>query len=289
MSGRLATLSVLQLLQAVLDRLAALSSSSSSPPPPPPSSPTSGAAAAASASLVHVVDAKPLPVGGYSKDHDARWGHAAAGHKAKGYKWFDIWGNRVVPTAWTLGPMNLAEPDVARVELLPRLAFGGVGVGVGGYLLGDQLYDSNPLHQACGVRGIQLVAPRKKPGTGLGHREHQPGRPRAIELLEMHVPGDLPGAGPPAPFGHDLYRLRGDIERRQGNLCSFGGGLAPLPAWVRRPRRVARWVAVKLAINGLRQCKLQGLTAKIENVGSTGGGRKWGERGGAVVLWHVLE
>ena len=54
--------------------------------------------------------------------------------------------------------------------------------------------------------------------------------------------------------------MRADIERRLGNLCCFGGGLAPLPAWVRTPHRVARWVAAKLVINGLRQCQLQGLT-----------------------------
>jgi hypothetical protein len=55
--------------------------------------------------------------------------------------------------------------------------------------------------------------------------------------------------------------MRSDIERRLGNLCCFGGGLAPLPAWVRTPHRVARWVAAKLIINGLRQCRLQELTA----------------------------
>lgn len=229
MSARLKTLSVLQLLQALLDRLTSLAESQPS--------------------LVQVVDAKPLPVGGYSKDRDARWGQAA-GHKARGYKLFDIWSsddNRLTPTAWTLGPMSLPEPDALRLTLLPSL-------GGGGYLLGDALYDSNPLHEACCDRGLQLVAPRKKPGTGLGHREHQPGRLRSIELTEMQTPGDLPASGP-APFGCNLYRLRGAIERRQGHLCSFGGGLAPLPAWVRRPRRVARWVAAKLVINGLRQLR----------------------------------
>lgn len=235
---RLRTLSVLQLLAAVLGRLAALV---------PPES-----------TLVRAVDGKPLPVGGYSKDRDARWGVGAAGAWERGYKMFDLWGRGVVPDAWTLGPMDEPEPDVAREELVPALA-ARCGQHPGGYLLGDPLYDSNPLHETCSSCGLQLVAPRKKPGTGLGHRDHSPSRLRSIELTESPPPGDLPAAGP-APFARQLYAMRASIERRLGNLCCFGGGLSPLPAWVRRPRRVARWIAAKLVINGLRQCRKQGLT-----------------------------
>jgi hypothetical protein len=238
MSERLRTLSVLQLLAAVLDRLAALA---------PPAD-----------SLVRAVDGKPLPVGGYSKDRDARWGKSAADGWEKGYKMFDVWAGGVVPDVWTLGPMDEPEPTVARERLVPALA----AAGAGGYLLGDALFDSNPLHEACSSRGLQLVAPRKRPGTGLGHGRggHSPARLRSIRLTESPAPGDLPSAGR-APFARELYAMRTDIERRLGNLCSFGGGLAPLPAWVRTPRRVARWVAAKLVINGLRQCRLKGLTA----------------------------
>lgn len=235
MSERLATLSVLQLLAAVLGRLAALA---------PPAD-----------SLVRAVDGKPLPVGGYSKDRDARWGKSASDGWEKGYKLFGVWAGGVVPDCWALGPMCEPEPTVARRELVPRLA----EAGCGGYLLGDALLDSNPLHEACSACGLQLLAPRKGPGTGLGHRDHSPARLRSIELLESPAPGDPPSAGR-APFARDLYAMRAAIERRLGNLCCFGGGLAPLPAWVRTPHRVARWVAAKLVINGLRQCRLQGLT-----------------------------
>jgi len=237
MSDRLRTLPVLSLLAAVLDRLAALA---------PPAD-----------SLVRAVDGKPLPVGGYSKDRDARRGRAAAAAWERGYKMFDVWGRGVVPDCWTLGPMDAPEPTVAREEQVPRLA----AAGAAGYLLGDALLDSNPLHEACSACGIQAVAPRKKPGTGLGHGKggHSAGRLRSIRLTESPAPGDLPSAGR-APFARDLYAMRADIERRLGNLCCFGGGLAPLPAWVRTPHRVARWVAAKLVINGLRQCQLQGLT-----------------------------
>ena len=35
-------------------------------------------------------------------------------------------------------------------------------------------------------------------------------------------------------------------------LTSFGGGLSPLPSWVRHLVRVWLWVSAKLVINGLR-------------------------------------
>jgi hypothetical protein len=234
MSRRLRTVGALQLLGQVLGRLAAL----------------------AAPALVRRVDGKPLPVGGRSGDRDARWGHAAD-HKARGYKLFVAWGGGVVPDAWTLGPMNAAEPQVAARELLPQLSGGG------GYLLGDGLYDSNPLHAASAARGLQLVAPRKEPGAGLGHCRHEPARLRGIALLEQPTPGDggPPGAARPGPFARDLYAHRTQIERDLGQWCSFGGGLQPLPSWARTPHRVAYWTAAKLLINGVRLCRLRGLAA----------------------------
>jgi hypothetical protein len=54
------------------------------------------------------------------------------------------------------------------------------------------------------------------------------------------------------PFGQDLYRLRIGIEEAFGNATSFGGGLSPLPAWVRGLDRVRTWVWAKLLINAAR-------------------------------------
>ena len=65
----------------------------------------------------------------------------------------------------------------------------------------------------------------------------------------------------PSPFGKALYALRGDIERRFGNLTGFGGGLQPLPSWVRTPHRVALWVAAKLVLNGVQYCLRKALAA----------------------------
>ena len=219
--------------------------------------------------LVRVVDGKPEPVSGFSKDRDAKWGWATDA-KAKGYKLFAAWNARWrVPDAWVMGPMNRAEPEAAAASLAPQLA----GTG---YVLGDAPYDSNPAYASFAARGLQLVAARRCRGAGLGHGAHTPQRLRSIALLETPAPGDLPlpgtgtgtatatgkATGPrPAPFARDLYALRGGIERRFGHCGNFGGGLEPLPNWVRRPRRVVMWNAAKLLINAARLTRNRGLAA----------------------------
>jgi hypothetical protein len=55
------------------------------------------------------------------------------------------------------------------------------------------------------------------------------------------------------------------IEQSFGNLTSFGGGLGPLPAWVRRPHRVVVWVAAKLLINLDRQIQLRQRYEQLPN------------------------
>jgi len=182
--------------------------------------------------MVKTIDAKPLPVGGFSKDRDARMGWAAT-CKMRGYKIFGVCDTRGggALDAWSLGPMNQSEPRTA-AQLVSK-------VQGGGYLLGDALYDSNPLHEAVSGEGWQLIAPRKKPDAGLGHRRHHPARLRSIELLGH-------------PFGRDLYAIRTRIERHLGQWGNYGGGLSPLPNWVRRPRRVALWVQGKIILNQVR-------------------------------------
>jgi Transposase DDE domain len=219
MSRRMRSVSVMLLLAMLYERLAALH---------PPA-------------LVHRADSKPLPVGGFSKDRDARRGYGA-GQLVRGYKLFCIWGDGVVPDALMLGPMNLSDPAAA-ATLVTR-------IDGGGYLLGDINYDSNPLHAVTAPLGFQLVAPRKCPGTGLGHQPHEASRLRSMALLE----GD-------SPFGRMLYAQRSSIERDFGQAGNFGGGLQPLPNWVRRPHRVVPWVLTKLLLNGLRRCQNQRLAA----------------------------
>ena len=175
---------------------------------------------------VKIVDAKPLPVGGHSKDPDARWGHGVCGF-AKGYKLFAIYGESPLPLTWRVAAMNAGETTIAK-RMLPDLQGGG-------YLLGDKLYDSNPLYIVARQYNHQLVAPRKQKNKGLGHRSHDPDRLRAAELLQTQ-------------FGQALFAERGRIEQNFAHLTNFGGGLAPLPNWVRRLHRVQLWVQAKILI-----------------------------------------
>ena len=183
------------------------------------------------------LDGKPLPVGGCTKDPDARYGRAAAG-MAKGYKLHTVWSNRAVPETWEVTPMNTAEATVAE-RLIPQLTGGG-------YLLGDGNYDSSTLFDQAWERGYQLVTPLPEGNVGTGHHYQSPHRLRNIALLR-------------GEFGRGLYAARGTIERDYGNATSFGGGLAPLPAWVRGLDRVRTWVWAKLLINAARILNLKDL------------------------------
>ena len=58
--------------------------------------------------LLAFLDGKPLPVGGNSKDPDARWGRAAGG-LAKGYKLHAVWSTGTVPQTWEVTPLNVSE------------------------------------------------------------------------------------------------------------------------------------------------------------------------------------
>jgi hypothetical protein len=193
---------------------------------------------------VRMLDGKPLPVGPCSKDPDARRGRCSGGWFL-GYKLHAAWGPGAAPDAWEVLPADRGDATTARL-LVPRC-------GGGGYLLGDSGYDSNPLHEAASRRGLQVVAPPKKPGRGLGHRPRAPGRLRSRELLR---PPPYPGGG--RRFGAALYACRPAIERSFGRLTGFGGGLGPLPAWVRRLWRVRLWVQAKLLVNAARIRALRG-------------------------------
>lgn len=183
--------------------------------------------------LVMLVDAKPLTVGRYSRDPDARWGRVSRGW-AKGYKFHAVYGAGNLPVSWEVTPLNEGESTVA-ARLFPPLGPGG------GYIVGDSSYDSNQLYDAAATVGWQLVAKRKRPGAGLGHRHHCEGRLRSIALLENE-------------FGRKLYALREEIERQFGWLTNHGAGLAPLPNWVRRLSCVQQWVQAKLLIHSVYAC-----------------------------------
>jgi hypothetical protein len=186
--------------------------------------------------LVSYLDGKPLPVGGRSKDKDAR----PKGPLGPGYKLHAVWTTQPVPAAWEVTAAGVGEAPVAQ-----RLV---ACAGGAGYLLADGNYDSGPLADDAAAAGYQLVAAAWRPNAGKGHRRQSPHRLRGIALMGTD-------------FGRRLYAWRGQIERCFGNATSFGGGLGPLPAWVRRRHRVHCWVAAKLLINGARIVRKQGLAA----------------------------
>jgi hypothetical protein len=187
--------------------------------------------------LFWMIDGKPLPIGGCSKDRQAGYGRAAGG-KAKGYKVHAILAPDGAIAAWRVAPMNKDERVMAERLLKARPP-------IHGYLVADRNYDSNPLHDACAALGdVQLVTRRRYgPGRGTGHRKQSPGRLRSIAITEA----------PDPRFGAALLRQRAEIERRFGNLTNWGGGLTCLPAWVRTHRRVRRWVQAKLVLTALKR------------------------------------
>lgn len=185
-------------------------------------------------SLVSLIDGKPLVIGGCSKDKQAGYGRAAGG-KAKGYKLHALIGMEGSVVEWRIAPMNKDERVMAqRMFRSARLQ---------GYVVADAQYDSNPLHEICRTKGnLQLVAPRRIK-AGLGHRRHDPGRLRSMQILESPFPN----------FGQTLLKQRHEIERYFANLTNWGGALTHLPAWARTYRRVHRWVQAKLVINAVKK------------------------------------
>jgi hypothetical protein len=183
-------------------------------------------------------DGKPLVVGGFSKDPDTAVGKVPDGW-ARGYRLHAIVDRCGAVDALEVTPLDVGEPTVTR-RLVRCLDLAGV------LLRGDSNYDSNPLYRAVADRGGRLVAPRKKPGTGLGHCPHHPHRLRAVAELE----------GSAATLReHRCHRVR--VEQAFAHLTNLPFGLAPLPNFVRRLRRVRMWVAAKIALYHVHRIHLQ--------------------------------
>jgi len=195
--------------------------------------------------LVKAVDSKPLVVGAYSKDRQAKRGHVAAGQRARGYRLHAACHGRTV-RHFVLGPMDDHDSRAAPA-LLARLEGGG-------YVVADNAYDVNALHACAAAANHQLVAPPRPTNAGVRDlKANLPARLRALDIMDS----PLTRHDGPAAFGRALYNCRVAAESCFGELSYLG--LNYLPAWVRGPRRVARWVAAKILVHLVRRAMKQGL------------------------------
>jgi len=190
--------------------------------------------------LLKLFDGKALELPNHTRDPDARWGRGVS-RVSVGYKLHAIiTPGQPMPHAFAITPLDRCEKQMC-LRLIRRVGRAG-GTG---YLLADTLLNASWLFDGCRQCEHQLVCPRARPETGLGHRYQSPDRLRAIAMLE-------PPAAHLNDFGPSLYALRRGIEREFSGLTCFGGGLITLPPWVRRIWRVRRWVIGKLLINAAR-------------------------------------
>jgi hypothetical protein len=203
MSRRLRTVGVLQLLERVLQAL-----SDRMPTP-----------------LVKTIDSKPLYVGAYSKDRDAKRGRVAARLFARGYRLHAVCHGRSV-RFWTIAPMNLHDATIAP-PLLAQLEGGG------GYAVADNAYDTNDCHAHVAATHHQLVAPPRQANRHV--RDARYNRPQRLRTLDL-LASPLERCGQRNEFGIALYNYREPIESCLGELTMLG--LNYLPTWVRGPRRV---------------------------------------------------
>lgn len=175
------------------------------------------------------IDGKPLTVGGFSKDPDAKRGHVPDGF-ARGYRLHALVDAGGAIESWAVTPLNQGEATVAR-GVLANASLAQTTIRA------DANYDSNHLYAQVATQGGCFIAPRRKPGTGLGHHPQHADRLRAIAELE----GDAQ-----ATRSHRRHRNR--VEQVFGRLSTFPAGLWALPTSVRRLPRVTRYVNAKIAL-----------------------------------------
>lgn len=175
-------------------------------------------------SNVRLLDGRAFPVGRYTTDIDAKTGYTSGGYM-KGYKLHALATEDGFFPHFRVTPLNKNEKTLAR-EIIDDARPHGI-------ILADQGYESGPLYDFAMERGTLLFTPLFRHAGG-GHRPQSPARLLAKRIWDLG--GDV------------LYARRNAIERHFGQLSSFGGGLAPLPAWVRTLERVRRWITAKIII-----------------------------------------
>lgn len=175
-----------------------------------------------------LLDARPFVVGSCTKDAEARGGRISGGF-AKGYKLHAIVTDDGRTLVWSVMPLNVAESTVA-LELINQARHKGI-------ILADANYDRTPLFEAAAAHGGQLLTPKRR-GKAYGHRQQSEARLTAHFVYRC--------------ARKMLWRRRVRVESVFGNQSSYGGGLGPLPSWVRTLGRVRRWIGAKLILHHAR-------------------------------------
>lgn len=179
-------------------------------------------------------DGMPMIVSGYSHDPDARRGKVPDGW-ARGYKLHALFDSCGAFDQFEVTALDAGEATVLR-RLIARTDLRGVT------LRADANYDSNPTYRCAADAGARLIAPRRKPKTGIGHHFQHPDRLSAIAELEQTEQGLR---------NHKRHRIR--AEQSFALLSNLSFGLWALPNSVRRLTRVRLWVAAKILLYHLEQ------------------------------------
>jgi hypothetical protein len=182
------------------------------------------------------LDGKPLTVGPASKDPDAKRGHIMGGF-AKGYK-LHVWvtEDRRMPV-FSVQSLNRGEQPVAEAMTQCMPMFSDQAL-----VLADSNYDSTRLYNALAQRNAALLV--KPRGIARHPKTREQSGPYRREMV------DLWDRMPALP--RLVYKQRIHVEGALSNLTSSGGGLGPLPAWVRGLPRVTRWVGSKIILYHMR-------------------------------------
>lgn len=178
-----------------------------------------------------VLDGKALPVSESTRDPEAKTGRGN-GRFSRGYKLHALGTEDGWIRAFDVRPLNEHEVPVAQRSLVEHIPSDS-------FVLADGNYDSDNLYRQVSQRGALLLTPLK----GKPARSHQRLRrmsPARLTAMAMWNQDEQ--------SCRQAYRERARIERIFSALSSFGGGLGPLPAWVRRLERVRRWVTTKVII-----------------------------------------
>jgi len=186
------------------------------------------------------MDGKALTVGPASKDRQASSGHIPGG-MGRGYKLHAVVTEDMRIICWSVMPLHVAEQSVA-------MRFVQNHARPGCLLLADSNYDSAPLYKATTRAGMTYFTCLKGQKQ-VKNKEHHPvtlrqmgsARRQAVRLWREH-----------RTLCWLVMSIREVIERTFSALTSYGGGLGPLPAWVRTLPRVRRWVGAKIILYHVR-------------------------------------